>query len=276
MVFQPEVLDALRDVAASARNAAAQMKQQAAEAEALARTWEALLRYIIKGWSVHTVQFMDEKRDVFGRMRAEGHSAMSALEEVYRTAQDDAANVRRRFPGLLDDACREAGLAIDADSRHPRYYFYGKFFTLEVSEQTQQARLSDHEGRLAELPADVPAIVEAVVREHRRVFGRKLIGKVFLRKLRGHYLAVLRREGQGDGDTVPIRNITRRLGKNEKGFRTDEFLVDLSRLVEQGPLEIDGRRLDLQQTKDTSQGMLLHGAAGRGYVGFVVFRKVEQ
>ena len=61
--------------------------------------------------------------------------------------------------------------------------------------------------------------------------------------------------------------------KNVKGFRTDEFLVDLSRLAQDGPFEIDGRRLDLQQTKDTNQGMLLHGAAGRGYVGFIVFKE---
>ena len=72
---------------------------------------------------------------------------------------------------------------------------------------------------------------------------------------------------------MPIRRITHRLGKNEKGFHTDEFLVDLSRLAEEGPLQVDDVKVDLQQTKDTTQGMLLHGVASSGYVGFIVFRK---
>ncbi len=95
-----------------------------------------------------------------------------------------------------------------------------------------------------------------------------------LSKLRHQYLAIVRRDKESDGASIPIRNLTSRLGKNEKGFRTDEFLIDLSRLVESDHLEIDGRRLDLQQTKDAHQGMLLHGAAGRGYIGFITFRKV--
>jgi hypothetical protein len=41
-------------------------------------------------------------------------------------------------------------------------------------------------------------------------------------------------EKQRDGASIPIRMITRRLGKNVRGFRTDEFLVDLSRLADQG------------------------------------------
>src|SRR5262249_14103360 len=135
------------------------------------------------------------------------------------------------------------------------------------------ARLSNHEGRLAEIPADIAAVVEAIQQEQKRVFGRAFNGAKFLKLLRAQYKAVVTKEKQTDGASVPIRQITRRLGKNAKGFRTDEFLVDLSRLAEQGPFEIDGRRLDLQQTKDTSQGMLLHGAAARGYVGFVVFKE---
>jgi hypothetical protein len=63
------------------------------------------------------------------------------------------------------------------------------------------------------------------------------------------------------------------MAENTKGLRSDEFLVDLSQLAQDGPFEIGGRKLDLQQTKDTNQGMLLHGAAGRGYVGYIVFKE---
>lgn len=135
------------------------------------------------------------------------------------------------------------------------------------------ARLSDNEGRLAEHPADVQAVVETVQKETQRIFGRAFNGSRFLKSLRAQYKAVLKKENQADGASMPIRQITKRLGKNVKGFRTDEFLVDLSRLAEKGPFEVDGRRLDLQQTKDTNQGMLLHGAAARGYIGFIVFKE---
>ena len=132
------------------------------------------------------------------------------------------------------------------------------------------------EGKLAEFPADVGAAWEMFQKHDTRIFARKFNGKQFLKKLRRHYLAIIKQEKVKDGSPVPIRHITRRLGKNEKGFRTDEFVVDLWYLVDNGPLEIDGVRLDLQQTKDTRQGILLPGSAGRGYIGFIVFRRVEK
>lgn len=87
-------------------------------------------------------------------------------------------------------------------------------------------------------------------------------------------MAIIKKENWSDGYSIPIRRITHRLGKNEKGFRTDVFIIQLSRLIEKGPTEIDGRRLDLQQTKDTNQGIHLHGIAGRGYIGYITFKEV--
>lgn len=209
------------------------------------------------------------------QLKMENHPAVEQLEEVRREARKRADDPVRRFPAYLEEPCRAAALPLDRASRHPRYSFEGGFFQLNVDERSGQARLSDHEGRLAELPSDPDAIAEVVKREHARVFGRTFDGAKFLAKLRNQYLAIVKKDGQSDGLVVPIRRITQWLGKNEKRFRTDEFLVDLSRLVVNGPIEIGGWRLDLQQTKDTDQGMLLHGAAGSGYVGFVVFRKVD-
>src|SRR5262249_18391972 len=152
-------------------------------------------------------------------------------------------------------ACRAANLPLDSDSRHPRYSLEHKFFQIEIDDQRRIARLSnrEREGRLAELPADVGAVVDAIQREHTRVFGRSFDGKKFLKQLRTQYLAILKKEKLSEGASVPIRHITRRLGKNIRGFRPDEFLVDLSRLVERGPTQVDGWQLDLQQTKDTNQ-----------------------
>lgn len=206
-------------------------------------------------------------------MRADDHQAIPAIEDAYRRAKEERDLIFRRFPSLLEEAFVNSGLSIDPTSRHPKYTLENGFFRLEIDEKKGIARLLDHEGRLAETPADVKAIVETVRKERQRIFERKYNAKKFLQSLRTQYKVVIRKEKQPDGSSVPIRHITRRLGKNVKGFRTDEFLVDFSRLAQDGPFEIDGRRLDLQQTKDTNQGMLLHGAAGRGYVGFIVFKE---
>jgi hypothetical protein len=209
------------------------------------------------------------------KMRGEGNQAIPEIERLYRMCKEKSESIFRHFPKLLEDAFATSGLSIDPTSRHPTYTLEKGFFRLEIDAQKRIARLSDHECRLAEFPADIQAIVEIYKKEHKRIFERKFNGKIFLKRLRTQYEKIIKKEKLSDGASVPIRHLTRRLGKNTKKFRTDEFLFDLSRLAVEGPFEIEGRRLDLQQTKDTSQGMLLHNAAERGYVGFIVFKEVR-
>lgn len=208
-------------------------------------------------------------------MRVDNHPALAALEEIYYQAASQARAELRKFPSNLEAACDGAHLPLDRSSRHPRYTFANNYFRLEVNDRKGTVRLSGNEGRLADLSADVEAVVEAVRREYQRVFERPFDGNKFWQQLRDNYLAVIKKEKQKDGESIPIRHVTQRMGKNVKGFRTDEFLVDIARLIEEGPLKVNGLQLDLQQTKDTSQGVLLPGAAGRGgYIGFLLFRKV--
>lgn len=274
MELPPQVLDSARDLLASAKQHARTLKADAEEAARIEKVWDDFLRFSSRGWPLHVLNLLERESPLLKKMRGDNDGAVRALEDAYRIAKEQAEAIQRRYPGYLEDAFRAAKLPLDSDSRHPRYSLERKFFQLEIDDQRRMARLSDHEGRLAEFPADVGAVVETVQRERNRIFERPFDGRKFLKQLRAQYLAIVKKEKQSDGASIPIRHITRRLGKNAKGFRSDEFLVDLSRLVEQGPMDIDGWRLDLQQTKDTNQGMLLHGAAGRGYIGFIVFRKV--
>ena len=272
-----ELSDILRELRNGAESEARDLKRREEEAAQVEAFWDNLVKYLDKHWPIHILHLLERESVLLGRIRTTANeNATSVISALSQNAQKNAAVLKRRFPDTLYQACQEDGLTIHRESRHPRYYFEDKFFTLEINDQRLLARLSDYEGRLDEFPADIGAIIETIQRERRRLFGRQFDGKQFLKKLRKEYLAVLKKEEQEDGASVPIRHITRRLGKNEKGFRSDEFLVDLSRLVTAGPLEITGRRLELQQTKDTHQGMLLHGHATHGYVGFVLFRKVEQ
>jgi hypothetical protein len=273
MAFRSHTLDCVRDLLATAKGHAKALKAEADAASRIEKVWDNLLSFMAKGWPLHILDLLGREQALLKTMRSEGNPAIPAIEEVYRDAKEQADSVQRRYPTHLEEACRSAKLALDQDSRHPTYNIEHRFFQLKIDERNWTARLSDHEGRLAELPADISAVVETLLREHKRIFDRPFHGPKFLKLLRSHYLAVAKKGKQDDGASIPIRQITRRLGKNIKGFRSDEFLVDLSRLVEQGPMDIDGYRLDLQQTKDTNQGMLLHGVAARGYIGFVVFRK---
>ena len=123
------------------------------------------------------------------------------------------------------------------------------------------------------MPADVDAVVERIRIEYIRVFGRRFHGPNFLKKIRAQYNRIIQREHLRDGESVPIKEITRLLKKKEKEFRMDEFVADLSILAEKGPHDIDGRQIDLQQTKDIQQGVLLNGASSRGYIGFIIFKE---
>ena len=273
MEFPVEMIDQIRELYAQAKADSQRLKAEAEAAAQAERIWADLYGFLVKGWTLHLLALLEKEAPRLKKMRADSHPSIPAIEDAYRRAKEESDRIFRRFPSLLEKAFSESDLSMDKTSRHPKYTLESGFFRLEIDEKKGTARLSDHEGRLAESPADVRAIVETVLKEHRRIFGRKFNAKKVLQSLRTQYKTIIKKEKQPDGSSVPIRHVTRRLGKNVKGFRTDEFLVDLSRLAQEGPFAIEGRRLDLQQTKDTNQGMLLHGAAGRGYIGFIVFKE---
>jgi hypothetical protein len=235
--------------------------------------WRKLRQYIADGWHLNLVALMTNESQYISSRRETNNNAVNELGELFREAQDECEKIIRRFPGKIEEAFRDISPKIDRNSQHPRYYFGEGFFQLTIDDKKRTAKLTDYEGVLGEVPADIGAVVEMIQREYKRVFERSFEPNKVLAKLRHQYLAVVKKSNQTDGSIVPIRSITQRLGKNEKGFRTDEFLYDLSRLVNENQTEIEGVKLDLQQTKDTNQGMLLHGLAGRGYVGFITFRK---
>ncbi len=274
MEFPQEIQDQIRELHGTTKDEAQRLKTEAEQAAQAERIWADLERFLAKGWALHILALTEKEESRLKKMRADNHSAIPAIEDIYRLAKEESERILRRYPALLEEACHANGLALDSNSPHPKYGLENGFFRLEIDERKRLARLSDHEGRLAELPADVQAVVETIHQEYQRVLGRPFNGSKFLKTLRVNYKAVIKKAKQQDGASIPIRHITGRLGKNVKGFRTDEFLIDLSRLAVDGPFEIDGRRLDLQQTKDTNKGMLLHGTAVRGYIGFIVFREV--
>jgi hypothetical protein len=273
--FPESLLNITEEQIANVTLKSKELQAQAKEAASIQKLWEDIASFMKRGWLLHLLDVIEKQHALLKKMRDDNHPTISFLEEIHQVAKERATQVKPyRFPGDLQDACRVANLPLDRDSAHPTYKFEKGFFEIRIDEHTKVARLSDYESpKLCEFPADIEAIVEAVQREHKRVFGRKFDAKAFLKKLRKQYLEVLKKEKLSDGESIPIRNITRRLGKNEKGFRTDEFLIDISRLVEQDAREIDGKKFEFTQTKDTNNGLLLH-IDNKRYIGFILFKKV--
>lgn len=263
----------LERFAHEARRRAEQLQGEWQAADNLSVFWQTLTGYIAKSWVCHIQDYLEREKERLRQWRTEGHPAINVIENLYREAKSAADKAMLSFPSDLERACVESKLPIDRTSREPHYTFQNGFLELDIDTGKHLGHVKDREAKLATVPADIDAVIEVVRTEHQRLFQRPFDGEKFLRKLRLQYLAVIKKEGLKDGEALPIRRITHRLGKNEKGFHTDEFLVDMSRLAEQGPLQVDDVRLDLQQTKDTNQGMLLHGVTSRGYIGFIVFRK---
>jgi len=273
--FSDSIIKVIGEQTAKTLSQMRTFESQLAEARKRHQFLSDLNTHLKKDWPQHVLAMLNKESQGIKAIDADNQTLNDALNSIRDAATDKVAVLQRRFPAFLDEACQAANLPLDRESRDPQYTFAKGFFTLIIDYQKRRARLSDYEGPLREFPADIGAVIEYVQTEHKRVFGKTFDGQKFLRKLRNQYLAIIRKDGIADGSDLPIRKITTRLGKNEKGFRTDEFIVQLSRLIAEGPVEIDNRRVDLQQTKDSHQGIYLHGLTGRGYIGYITFKEVK-
>lgn len=236
--------------------------------------WKALHDEAQKGLWCHVLATIEREKDFFHRLRTENHPAIPQLEDLFRRAKKEADEAMFSLPREMERLAERLKLPLDMiQSRHPKYYFRDGFLLVEIIENKRLARLSTYEGRLAELPADIAAIEERLSKEDQRLFDRKFDGKKFLKKLRTAYLAILKKDHRKDGEEVPLRQIMAEIAKGNSGFKKDEFLLDLSWLTEQGPASIDGKKFQLQQTKDSAQGILLYGPSARGMVNLLIFSK---
>lgn len=295
--MQPELFAKTSDEIGSGSDALERYIQQATKTEAdltkeienaqtkrsevrkLKKFLDDLDHYRKKDWCAHIKQHCERERDFLSGLRKQSHPSFSTIEGLYRDAKTRTDVLVKTLPSRIDQLAQEVGLPLDRSrSRHPRYYFgkYG-FVEAQVNDNRQMARISTREGRLDEIPADAQAIIMVVQNEVKRLFERKFSDRRFLRDLYSAYKEVLKTAKAREGDPTRIRDVfdTMTNRKQYRKYRKDEFLVDLSRLVEKGLGATGGYQFDLQQTKDTESGMLLLGAAGQGMVNLLTFRKQE-
>lgn len=265
--------DPIKQCAEAAQEKAKQLKQQADDAAKAAGIWSRLLECRDQGLWFCLRTLIEDERVFFHRLRESADPVVESLEKLYKEAKEQTEDLLLSLPRDIEKLAEREGLALDRSSRHPKYTLKEGFITLQIDEAKRVAKISNYEVKITEVPADIGLIGEVLKSEEKRLFARKFDGAKFLQKLRATYVAILKKEKRPDGDPVPLRTITRKLASNDKGFRRDEFLIDLSKLAMEGPAEVSGFRFELQQTKDANQGMLLYGPAGRGMVNLLIFNK---
>ena len=231
---------------------------------------DQLADFLAKGWWLHIVQLIDERSSQLPDLPFM-HVDLDRISAISQYAREETRREQRRFPKLFEEACQEANIPLDA-SPHPRYTTDNHFIKVIIDDSKKTARIENYISELVTIPMDVNAVVYELVQARNRLFGREFDASDFIERLFQDYKALRKTEKVKDGEAIGIRSITRKRRNSSKGFRVDEFSVDLSRLLEDGTTTTkDGYRLRLEQTKNTSQGIMLPG--GQGYIGFIRFEK---
>lgn len=266
--------DLIRAFSEAALSRAVELKQQVEAATKAADIWSRVLKARDQGLWFQLRALIEEEKSYFHRLREAGEPVIQTLEGLYREAKERTADLLLSLPRDIEKLAERENLALDRISRHPKYTFKDGFITLLVDESKRVARISNYEAKLPDVPLDIESIGAVMKSEEARLFAREFEGVKFLQKLRAVYLAILEKEASPDGSPVPIRIIARKMASNDAKYRRDEFLIDLSKLVVEGPAEISGFKFELQQTSDASQGVLLYGPASRGMINLLIFTKV--
>jgi hypothetical protein len=260
-----------------ARSALADAKRRLTEAEEAEAFWASVRRHLAAGHSATVLLKLRQSQAYLGRLKSSGDPAadwIPKLEAFCRSsAQEAAGTFGRAFPELLRQQDFYASFPIDPTSRHPKYTLANAFLKVDLDERSLTAEITPRDGAPILIGMDVDYVVGKLREEISRLFRRDFDAGSFLRSLFTAYQAVLRAEKRPDGDAVPLRRVSNRLAKNVNRFMADEFNVDLARVVKEGHVDVEGRRLHLDHTRNIRQGMLLHGLEEGGYVGFISFKR---
>jgi hypothetical protein len=265
-------LERVREEADKARNKLHDARRELSEAEIAFNTLRSLETEIDRGHLASALLVLRRSKDYVDRLKRSRNAFAKTLDALQGALEEEASRSASRFGREFPAAARAAGLEIDSTSRHPLYTFKRGFIRLEVDDRRATAKITPRDGDTIEVGLDVEVIVERLRKDVDRLFNQPFNAKALLRSVYTAYKAALRSEKKREGDEVPLRRLTNRLSKNLNNFAADEFNVQLSQLVASGELEIDGRRLHLNHSRNARQGMLLYGMEDGGYVGFISFK----
>ena len=198
------------------------------------------------------------------------------ISKIFEYSREKCERIARMFPSIIQDRCLVKKIPLDQTSRHPNYKFCQDFIILKVNDKDFEAKgyTRGNSRYVFSTPFDIELIIQELKNEIERLFNRPFDKQKFTENLYQQYKAILKKNKGNIGDQIHIQEVIYNLSKNNKeGFKIDEFIVDLSKLLEEGPPIISEHKIDLGHTRDESSGILLHHFESRGYVGFINFKK---
>jgi len=247
-----------------------QIQDHMKEAQLLERFWQRLYPNYLNGEYAAALKVLMEHENAIPLLH---HNQARLIKELRSECQEAAADTAKTFVRNFPDAVRDAGIDIDSESRDPKYFFKQGFIEVAINDRTYTAKITPRDGKPIELGLDIEPVVKELNKEIKRLFERPFNANTFLRLLFNAYSAVIRADdNRRDGDMVPIRRITHRLSKNSKNFSSDLFNIDLGKLLQLSHLEFKGRKMQLNNTRNPREGMLIHGHELGGYYGFIGFQ----
>ncbi|MBX3195842.1 MAG: hypothetical protein KF727_12190 [Microbacteriaceae bacterium] len=176
--------------------------------------------------------------------------------------EDNFQELVRSFP----QAARDAGLALDASSRHPKYTLNERLVQVDFDKSRLEARVTTPGGRRASLGIDISVVIPYLTAVVARLAERPFDPQAFAARLEvACSIAAKASDSSGTEGSVPLKSVIDVLG-DDKSFAIDEFVVDLAKLVRTSGL---GSRIRLDHTRDASAGVLLWGLEDRGYYGYI-------
>ena len=225
--------------------------------------WRKLLQTVVDDVPEAPAAVCDlltKQADVLGRRDDRDAELVRGLRDLYRQCSERAIASAKDSVRHFSAAAEAAGLEFDSSSRHPRYSLYDHAIEVELDERGLKATVSVQQGERSRMPLDVVPVVRRVKEEHDRLFGRDWAPQAFLASLKKAYKPLSKK-----GDKVPLRDLAAAMSKPRKP-RLDEFSVDLGRLLRDPLAETGSTKVSVDQTRDTKNGLLLHGLQHSGYV----------
>lgn len=265
--YGPEALATTRDLAERAQRDVERAQERLRSAQAIQRFCAALhndLEVDHASEALRRIQGASKPLELLRDRSPESAAAIEAIgKNLVPTVEERFAGFVRSFP----TAARDAGLELDASSRHPSYTLCDGFLSVQFDKRRLETRITPRDGRRTTLGVDLPVVVGHLKSEVSRLYGRPFDKANVLSAIERAYEAVVNSSEKSPGESVRLKDLVAEMS-NDKSFRADEFNIDLSRLVRSDEAEA-GRRFQLDHIRDAKDGLLLWQLEQRGYYGYI-------
>lgn len=254
-----QVEEAVAAAVAAADAEVSRLKQAIEDEE----KWRKLLQNVADDMAEAPAAVCDlltRQADVLRQREDRDGDLVGTLRDLYRQCSERATAAAKDSVRQFSAAAEAAGLEFDSSSRHPRYSLYDHAIDVELDERGLKATIAVRQGERSRMPLDIVPLVRRIKEEHDRLFAREWAPQAFLASLKKAYKPLSKKR-----EKVPLRDLAAAMSKPKKP-RLDEFSVDLGRLLRDPIVENGSTKVSVDQTRDTKNGLLLHGLQHSGYV----------